>query len=178
MSRMPAVVVDSSVLITLAAGEQFPLLRELYTTLYVPPEVWNEVTAIPKPFGTRETQQALDAGWLIVRPPASLGAVRDLPFNLQRGEIEALALAVELADALLLVDDAQGRRAARALGIQYTGTLGVLLRAKAEGNLAALQPVLALMQQRTTFWLSVEVHRAALVQAGESEDDGQPGTAG
>lgn len=39
---MPAVVVDSSVLITLAAGGQFHLLRELYTTLYVPPEVWND----------------------------------------------------------------------------------------------------------------------------------------
>jgi predicted nucleic acid-binding protein len=36
---MPAVVVDSSVLITLAAGEQFHLLRDLYTTLYVPPKV-------------------------------------------------------------------------------------------------------------------------------------------
>jgi predicted nucleic acid-binding protein len=167
---MPAVVVDSSVLITLAAGEQFHLLRELYTTLYVPPEVWNEVTTASKPFGTNETQQARDAGWLMVRTPASLATVRALPFNLQPGEIEALALAMELADALLLVDDAQGRRAARALGIDYTGTLGVLLRAKAEGKLAALSPALALMQQRTTFWLSEEVHRAALAQAGEAKN--------
>jgi uncharacterized protein len=98
-----------------------------------------------------------------------LAAVHALPFNLQPGETEALALAVELGDALLLVDDAQGRRAARALGIYYTGTLGVLLRAKGEGKLTALSPVLALMRQRTTFWLSEEVQRAALVQAGEAE---------
>lgn len=169
---MPAVVVDSSVLITLAAGEQFHLLRELYTTLYVPPEVWNEVTSVPKPFGTNEARQARDAGWLIVRAPTSLAAIQALPFNLQPGETEALALAVELADALLLVDDAQGRRAARALGINYTGTLGVLLRAKAEGKLAALRPALDLMQKRTTFWLSEEVHRAALAQAGEAESNG------
>ena len=167
MSLMPAVVVDSSVLITLAAGEQFHLLRELYTTLYVPPELWGEVTTAPKPFGTNETRQARDAGWLIVRTPASLATVHALPFNLQPGEIEALALALELPGALLLVDDAQGRRAAHALGIDYTGTLGVLLRAKTEGKLAALSPVLTLMQQRTTFWLSEEVHRAALVQSGE-----------
>jgi predicted nucleic acid-binding protein len=106
----------------------------------VPPEVWNEVTSAPKPFGTNEARQARDAGWLIVRAPTSLAAVQALPFNLQPGESEALALAVELADALLLVDDAQGRRAGRALGINYTGTLGVLLRAKAEGKLAALRP--------------------------------------
>ena len=42
---MPAVVVDSSVLISLAAGEQFPLLRTFYGTIYVPPEVWNEVSS-------------------------------------------------------------------------------------------------------------------------------------
>ena len=165
---MPAVVVDSSVLITLAAGGQFHLLRELYATLYVPPEVWNEVTTTHKPFGTNEARQARDAGWLLIRTPASLAAVRALPFNLQAGETEALALALELAGALLLVDDAQGRRAARALGIDYTGTLGVLLRAKADGKLTALSPVLTLMQQRTSFWLSEEVLRAALVQASES----------
>lgn len=165
---MPAVVVDSSVLITLAAGGQFHLLRELYATLYVPPEVWNEVTNVPKPFGTNETRQARDAGWLMVQAPASLAAIRALPFNLQPGETEALALAMELAGALLLVDDAQGRRAARALGIDYTGTLGVLLRAKAEAKLDALNPVLVLMRQRTTFWLSEEVYRAALAQAGEA----------
>ena len=164
---MPAVVVDSSVLITLAAGGQFHLLREFYTTLYVPPEVWNEVTAAHKPFGTNEARQARDAGWLLIRAPASLTAVRALPFNLQPGETEALALALELAGALLLVDDAQGRRAARALGIDYTGTLGVLLRAKTDGKLAALSPVIALMQQRTSFWLSEEVLWAALAQAGE-----------
>ena len=76
-------------------------------------------------------------------------------------------MALELIDALLLVDDAQGRRAARALGIAYTGTLGVLLRAKKEGKLAALRPVLGLMQQRTTFWLDEKVRSAALRKAGE-----------
>ena len=168
MTRLMAtVVVDSSVLITLAAGEQFHQLRELYGALYVPPEVWNEVTAVAKPFGTDETRQARDAGWLIVRTPASLDKIHALPFNLQPGETEALALALELPDALLLVDDAQGRRAARALGIEYTGTIGVLLRAKHLGKLTMLQPVLMLMQRRTTFWLSAEVQRAALAQAGE-----------
>lgn len=105
----------------------------------------------------------------MLRSPANLEAVRALPFHLEAGETEALALAVEIPGALLLVDDAQGRRAAQALGIAYTGTLGVLLRAKVEGRLVALAPVLALMQERTTFWLSSEVRKAALVRAGEAE---------
>lgn len=165
---MPAVVVDSSVLITLAAGEQFHLLRDFYTTLHIPPEVWKETTATPKAFGVRETQQARAEGWLIIQAPQDLAAVSALPFNLQPGETEALALALELPDSLLLVDDAQGRKAAAALGIAYTGTLGVLLRAKAEGKISALRPVLGLLASRTTFWLRPAVESAALKQAGES----------
>lgn len=165
---MPAVVVDSSVLITLAAGEQFHLLREFYSTIHIPPEVWKETTTAPKTFGVQEVQRAKSEGWLIVQSPQDLAKVASLPFNLQPGETEALALALELTGALLLVDDAQGRKAAAALGIAYTGTLGVLLRAKAEGKIPALKPVLGLLANRTTFWLSPAVEAAALKQAGES----------
>jgi uncharacterized protein len=165
---MPAVVVDSSVLITLAAGEQFHLLRDFYSTIHVPPEVWKETTASFKTFGVQESQHARAEGWLIVQAPQDLGKVAALPFNLQPGETEALALALELPGSLLLVDDAQGRKAAAALGIAYTGTVGVLLRAKAEGKIPALRPVLGLLATRTTFWLSPAVEAAALKQAGES----------
>jgi predicted nucleic acid-binding protein len=164
---MPAVVVDSSVLITLAAGEQFALLRDFYSTIHIPPEVWRETTASPKTFGVREVQQAKADGWLIVKSPQDLAKVSALPFNLQPGETEALALALELPGSLLLVDDAQGRKAAAALSLAYTGTLGVLLRAKAEGKIAALRPVLGLLAARTTFWLSPAIESAALKQAGE-----------
>jgi len=164
---MPAVVVDSSVLITLAAGEQFQLLREFYSTIHIPPEVWNETTGTPKSFGVREVHQARADGWLLVQAPLDLRRVQGLPFNLQPGETQALALALELPGALLLVDDAQGRRAAATLGIVYTGTLGVLLRAKVEGKIPALKALLDLLASRTTFWLSPTVQAAALKQAGE-----------
>jgi hypothetical protein len=72
--------------------------------------------------------------------PIGPSPVRSLPFNLQAGETEALALAVELAGVLLLVDDAQGRRAAQALGIDYTGTVGILLRANAESKCVLPRP--------------------------------------
>ena len=104
----------------------------------------------------------------MVQSPQDLAKVSDLPFNLQPGETEALALALEMPGSLLLVDDAQGRKAAAALGIAYTGTLGVLLRAKAEGRIPALRTVLGLLAARTTFWLSPAVQAAALEQSGET----------
>ena len=169
MSPMPAVVVDSSVLISLAAGEQFQLLRAFYSTIYIPPEVWNEIASAQKMFGETECRKAREEGWLIIRSPRQLAPILALPFSLQAGEIHALALALELPDSLLLVDDAQGRRAAQTLGIPYTGTLGVLLRAKAERKLSSLRSVLDLLKERTTFWLGKDVYEAALKQTGETE---------
>ena len=169
MSPMPAVVVDSSVLISLAACEQFQLLRAFYSTIYIPPEVWNEIAASQKKFGETECRKAREQGWLIIRSAVQLTPILALPFSLQAGETHALALALELPDSLLLVDDAQGRRAAQTLGITYTGTLGVLLRAKCEGKILSLLSLLDLLKQRTTFWLGQEVYEAALKRAGETE---------
>ncbi|MEI7730869.1 MAG: DUF3368 domain-containing protein [Verrucomicrobiota bacterium] len=165
---MPAVVVDTSVLITLAAGEQFNLLRDFYGHIYIPPAVWDEVSASSRPFGLPEVRRARDENWLSLRQPVSLEAIRGLPFNLQQGESEALALALALPNALLLVDDAQGRRAAHALGLHYTGTLGVLLRAKTETRIPELRPVLERLRQRTTFWLSDTLYETVLRSVGET----------
>jgi predicted nucleic acid-binding protein len=90
-----------------------------------------------------------------------------LPFTLQKGETEALALALQLPASFLLVDDAQGRKAAAALGLGYTGTLGILLRATFERKIPKLRPVLELLKKRTTFWLRAAVYEAALKQVGE-----------
>lgn len=164
---MPVVVADSSVLISLAAGEQFSLLHDFYSVIFIPPEVWNEVVSSPKPFGAKEVRQAQMAGWLVIQKPKEMSKVMSLPFALQAGETEALALAMQFQDPLLLVDDAQGRRAAQVLCIAYTGTLGVLLRAKKEGKIAELRSVLTLVMRRTHFWLGEDVYKAALQKAGE-----------
>lgn len=43
------------------------------------------------------------------------------------------------------IDEPAGRRVARLHGLRLTGSLGVLLRAKREGHLPALRPVLMQM---------------------------------
>jgi predicted nucleic acid-binding protein len=73
-----------------------------------------------------------------VREQALLAMAPDLG----PGEREALALAVQIPDSLVLLVEAAARRHARLLGISVTGTLGVLLKAKETGYLAAVGPVL------------------------------------
>jgi predicted nucleic acid-binding protein len=73
--------------------------------------------------------------------------VTQLETVLDVGEAEAIALAVERAPSVLLIDERDGRHMARTLGVPLTGTLGVLLRAKALGLVPAIKPLLTELVQ-------------------------------
>ncbi|NEQ40031.1 MAG: DUF3368 domain-containing protein [Okeania sp. SIO3I5] len=55
---------------------------------------------------------------------------------------EALALALEIPETLLILDDGLARRYAQLLKLEYIGTLGVLLKAKQKGYLDRVKPIL------------------------------------
>lgn len=104
--------------------------------------------------------------WLTVRP------IRDrtlLPMvtHLGDGEKEVLALGLETQDALLLLDDRDARRYARSLGLDISGTLGILLLAKERGILDAVQPVLDHLQA-LRFRLNARTRQIVLKHAGET----------
>ena len=61
-------------------------------------------------------------------------AVDALCISLDRGEAEAIVLASE-KNGLLIIDDGEGRKAARQLGLKITGTIGILLLASKERKL-------------------------------------------
>ncbi len=80
--------------------------------------------------------------------------------GLHPGETEALQLALKTGAAGVLMDDLDGRKAGRSLGLTVIGTLGLIERA-AEKNLIELHPVIAKLRQ-TNFFISPELLDAAL----------------
>ena len=72
---------------------------------------------------------------------------------LDPGEAEAIALAIERAPSLLLIDEREGRQVARTLGVPLTGTLGILLRAKGLGHTPAIKPLLTELIEQHHFRL-------------------------
>ena len=70
-----------------------------------------------------------------------------LPSGLElgRGEAESITLAQEFPDALLLMDEYQGRAIARALGLRLSGTPGVLRDAHNQGWINGVDSMRALL---------------------------------
>jgi predicted nucleic acid-binding protein len=77
--------------------------------------------------------------------------------TLDGGEAEAISLALELQAEWILLDERDGRKVAKSLGLQVTGVLGVLLRAKQSGELSSLQPVLEELTQNAGFRIAPEL---------------------
>jgi predicted nucleic acid-binding protein len=67
--------------------------------------------------------------------------------DLDRGERAALALASDVAADLVLIDDAAGRREAKALGLRIMGSLGILRLAAEQGLVDVPQIVSRLRQE-------------------------------
>lgn len=78
-----------------------------------------------------------------------------------------LALGKSRSESLTILDDALARRHARLLGVSFTGTLGVLLRAKSVGHLDRVAPVVTEME-RLGFRLDPTTREAVLRLASET----------
>jgi hypothetical protein len=91
-----------------------------------------------------------------------------LTADLDRGESETLALAVELRADVVLLDEKEGRRMARRLGLRPFGVIGVLLAARQRGLVPALRPLLDSLRDRAGFRLSNAVIHEVLDLAGET----------
>jgi len=70
--------------------------------------------------------------WVEVRETPS-GNIDNPPVELDPGEEDAIALAIEIHADLLLMDDEDGVMVARSKGLEVTGTLGLLSRASQRG---------------------------------------------
>lgn len=105
--------------------------------------------------------------WVTIRRPVSALAL-PLIANLGPGETEALMLALEMREAVVVLDDALAREMAETLDLRLTGTLGLLLDAKKAGLIPALRPLLDELQS-LQFRLAPRTYSAVLHLAGESD---------
>ena len=160
---MRAVICDTSPLQYLHQIGFLHLLPTLFGTVQVPLAVAAEIgegrqRGVPLP-------ELAGLSWVTTRP-VDARRLTSLPGQLGRGEKEVLALGLEAAASLLVLDDRDARRHAIAMGLEITGTVGLLLLAKERGVLDLIQPALDRLQG-LRFRLSTETRRIVLNLAGE-----------
>lgn len=151
------VVSNTSPILNLAIVGQLDLLRQQFGQIQIPPAVVDELKIDEERPGSQSIQAALTAGWIQVQPFSNQSLVQLLRQTLDSGEAEAISLALQLQADWVLLDERDGRKAAKSLGLQVTGVLGVLLRAKECGSLASLQPVIIELTQKAGFRIAPEL---------------------
>ncbi|MCP4701211.1 MAG: DUF3368 domain-containing protein [Gammaproteobacteria bacterium] len=161
---MPGTVSNSTPLIHLAKIGKLELLRDFFGTVLIPQAVFDE--CVTEGRGYEDAMLLAKARWLTVKPTSNANLVKLLNADLDRGEAEAIVLALEQQADLLLLDDGDARDKAGLYGIRHTGTIGILLRAKKSGKLNSLRNPLDTLQA-TGFWLNPSLRRQLLQEAGE-----------
>jgi predicted nucleic acid-binding protein len=156
------VVADSSPLNYLIQIQHDSLLPELYSRVFVPTAVIEELRHPRAPVAIASWLQSIPA-WLEIRAVAPrVGGLEEL----DPGEREAIFLAEEMRATLLLIDEKQGRLEARHRSISTIGTLGVLLAASKKG-LADPELLFQRLITETTFRASPQIKEKFLLYCKE-----------
>ncbi len=125
------------------------LLTQLYHEIRIPPAVELELSQEKSPARVWMTARP---AWLSVEQPQPT----TLQINLDPGESEAIALAIELKCDLLLMDEIAGRAVAKAQGLRTTGTLGIILEAAEQKFIDGWQAIEKL--EKTNFFATAKLY--------------------
>jgi predicted nucleic acid-binding protein len=149
---MPTVS-NTSPLLNLAIIGRLELIRVQFEGVLVPPAVVKEFRLEEDRPGSSALRRAVEEEWIAVEEPSDDPLVRTLRQDLDLGESEAIALAVEKKAGLVLLDEREGRRRARAVGLEVTGALGILAQADRRGDLDSLSDALDRLEGEAGFWI-------------------------
>jgi hypothetical protein len=120
--------------------------------------VWAELVAGEE--GLAALRQLRSDGFLVVESVDADDLFVGLARELDAGEAAAIRYAIEHDAELVLLDEREGRKAARRHGLDVTGVIGVLLHGAEEGTVDLRSELDRL--RKAGFWISDELYEAVL----------------
>jgi hypothetical protein len=159
------IVSNTSPIINLACVGQLNLLQQLYGRITIPKAVYHEITVKGAgQAGSRELPllERIESHQII-----DLLFVASLRMELDEGESEAIALAIQLKADLLLMDERRGRAMTSRFGLKFVGLLGRLVEARQKGSLTFVKPALDDLIVKAGFWISHKLYVGVLQSVGE-----------
>ena len=164
------IIADSSPLITLGILDIFNVLPVVADAVWIPATVRDECLILEGAAGAKEIALAITSGIIQVKPdiPENSKIVQVLSLCLDKGQAQAIAMAKATA-SLLLIDKKNGRVAAKQMGVNITGSLAMLIKAKRAGLLPMIKPAIKHLQACSYRYSEALVSRI-LTLAGEETD--------
>ncbi len=123
------IISDTSCLIALSKINQLEILRSLYSQIIITKEVFTEYGS-PLP------------DWIMIFEVKNTQKRAELEERLDKGEASSIALALEIDNSTLIIDEIKGRKIAQSLNIDIIGTIGVILLAEKKGIIKDVLEVL------------------------------------
>ena len=128
------IISDTTSLIGLTNIGQIDILRKLFGSVIVTPEVAKEYgDPLPE--------------WIFVQAVSDSEKIKILNKFIGLGESSSIALALETENALLILDDKRARQFTISLGLEITGTLGLLIRAYKNNIIKDIDSVIAKLRK-------------------------------
>jgi uncharacterized protein len=159
------IVSDTSPVSNLILIERLDILQSLFAEIIIPSAVDKEILAL-KQFG-KDLGKYESADWIKIIQPENLQKVRTLEIKLDKGEAQAIALALEINCDLLLMDERIGTNIAREEGLQTIGLVGVLIKAKEKRLIENVSDILFDLKDKAGFWLDAKLEKKILEELGE-----------
>lgn len=147
------IIADSSCLILLDKIDELELLKMLFGKVIITSIIAEEFrSTLPE--------------WISIKDAENKNYQKILELSVDRGEASAIALAVEQADSLLILDDQKARKLAAELKLKFTGTIALLVEAKLKGYIPSVRPIIDKIK-KTNFRISPDLEKKFLKSAGE-----------
>ena len=164
MPESKKIIINTGPIIALSAAcKNLDILNKLYNQVIVPGEVASEILKDnTSRFAAREFQNATWIETISLQDKDKIITAS----KLDPGESAVIRTALQIGINLVCIDEIVGRRVARLCGLEVTGSLGILLRAKKEGYPFDIKECLENMKEKG-IWISAELEKKVLILAGE-----------
>jgi hypothetical protein len=159
------VVCNSSVLINLCIIGELKLLKEKFRKIIIPKAVWQEVVEEGKDKPAAE--EVKKSEWIKVKKLKNKNIANLLKQNLDNGEAESIALAIEIKTDIILLDERDARKEAEVLNLKPLGVIGILIWAKKKRLIKNFKNKLQELRDVAKFRFSEELFQKALNEVGE-----------
>ena len=146
------IVSDSTCLIGLERIDRLDIPPQIYNKFWIPLAVQTEI--------------GFSLPWIEIKQVQNQVLVSSLRSQIGWGESEAIALALEFEGTPILLDDKKARGIAKRFDLPITGTVGLLLKAKRQGIVNTITPILNALES-VEFRVSPALRRRALILANE-----------